>query len=71
MLCLFFRTVELDLEADEAAMEKLERVRQDFLPLRIFLEEGDPLESLTEHARLWVEVLPAKGLFATSGLPQK
>ena len=68
MFCLFFRTIELDLEGDEAATEKLsffkeeERVRQEFLPWRIFIEEGEPLESLREHEHLWLEVLPAKGL---------
>ena len=49
-------------------MEKLsffkeeERVRQDFLSLRIFLEEGERLESLRDHEDLWIEALPAQGL---------
>ena len=68
MFSLFFRSVEVDLDGDEDAMRKLQelkeegRVRQDFLPLKIFLEDGEVLDTLGEHEHLWTEALPGKGL---------
>ena len=55
----------MGLQDDEDAVQKLtdiqenERVRRGFMPLRIFLEGGEGLESLREHDRLWIEVLGA------------
>ena len=55
----------MGLQDDEDAVQKLtgikenERVRRGFMPLRIFLEDGEGLESLREHDHLWAEVLGA------------
>ena len=55
----------MGLQDDEDAVQKLTdiqenaRARRGFMPLRIFLEDGEGLESLREHDHLWIEVLGA------------